>query len=83
MWERSSDKKYLHFHGIFDIPEGTMPGELIQVNDYNFNTKRRQITNRNTYFNERIGRSVFEVINSRRRKWDAIAYLVKYIEKTE
>ena len=32
-----------------------MPGELIKVNDYNFNTKRRKITNQNTYFNERFG----------------------------
>ena len=60
-----------------------MPGELIKVNDYNLNTKRRQITNQNTYFNERFGRSDFEVINNQRRKGDALAYLIKYIEKTE
>ena len=60
-----------------------MPGELIKVNDYNLKTKRRQITNQNIYFNERFGRSDFEVINNQRRKGDALAYLIKYIEKTE
>ena len=59
-----------------------MPGELIKVNDYNFNTKRRQITNQNTYFNERFGRSDFDEIKDPRRKGDAPAYLLKYIEKT-
>ena len=83
VWERSTDNKRLHSHGIFDIPEDTMPGELIKVNDYNLKTKRRQITNRNTYFNERFGRSDFEVISNQRRKGDALAYLIKYIEKTE
>lgn len=82
VWERSPDNNRLHFHGIFYIPEGTMPGELIKVNDYNFNTKRRQITNQNTYFNERFGRSDFDEIKDPRRKGDALAYLLKYIEKT-
>ena len=55
---------------------------MIKVNDYNFNTKRRQITNQNTYFNERFGRSDFDEIKDPRRKGDALAYLLKYIEKT-
>ena len=83
VWERSFENKYLHFHGIFYITEGKLLGELIKVNDYNLKTKRRQITNQNTYFNERLGRSDFEVINNQRRKGDALAYLIKYIEKTE
>ena len=29
VWERSPEKKRLHFHGIFYIPEGTMPGKMI------------------------------------------------------
>ena len=57
-----------------------MPGELIKVIDYNFNTKRRQITNHSTYFNERFGRSDFDEIKDPRRKGDAPAYLLKYIE---
>ena len=82
VWERSPDNKRLHFHGIFYIPEGTMPGKIIKVNDYSFRSKRRQVTNQNTYFNERFGRSDFECIDDPRRKGDALAYLTKYIEKT-
>lgn len=82
VWERSVENNRLHFHGIFYIPDGTMPGEIIEVNDYNFNTHRRQITHQNTYFNNRFGRSDMELIDDPRRKGDAIAYLLKYIEKT-
>ena len=64
------------------IPDGTMPGELIEVNDYSLKTHRRQVTYQNTYFNRRFGRSDMESIEDPRRKGDALAYLLKYIEKT-
>ena len=57
VWERSPEKQRLHFHGLFNIPQGTMPGAMVEKNDYNFNTHRRQITMQNTYFNEKFGRS--------------------------
>ena len=82
VWERSPEKKRLHFHGIFYIPENTMPGMIIQVNDYSFKTHKRQITDQNTYFNERFGRSDFEEINEPSRMGEAMAYLMKYLEKT-
>jgi hypothetical protein len=82
VWERSPEKKRLHFHGLFYIPEGTMPGMFIQVEDYNFNTKRRQITNQSIYFNERFGRSDFEPIETQVGMNDAVGYIMKYIEKT-
>ena len=59
-----------------------MPGMFIQVEDYNFNTKKRQITNQSIYFNERFGRSDFEPIDTQVHMNDATAYLMKYIEKT-
>ena len=59
-----------------------MPGMFIEVNDYNFNTRKRQITNQSIYFNERFGRSDFEVIDTQVRMNDATAYLMKYIEKS-
>ena len=40
-------------NGLFYIPEGTLPGEMIEVNDYDLKAKRRQITHQNTYFNNR------------------------------
>lgn len=82
VWERSPEKQRLHFHGIFYIPEGTMPGMMLDVNDYNFNTHNRQITHQNTYFNERFGRSDFEFIDDMDKMGDALAYIMKYIEKS-
>lgn len=82
VWERSPEKHRLHFHGLFDIPGGTMPGILLEKNDYNFNTHRRQITHQNTYFNERFGRSDFEPIDDKSKLGSAVAYILKYIEKT-
>ena len=81
VWERSPKKKRLHFHGIFYIPEGTLPGKMLDVEDYNFNTRKRQVTHQNTYFNEKFGRSDFEPIE-RSDIGAAIAYIVKYIEKS-
>lgn len=82
VWERSPEKKRLHFHGIFYIPDGTMPGLLFEKSDFNFKSHRRQITVQNTYFNENFGRSDFEKIEDTNRLGDAMAYLMKYIEKS-
>ena len=82
VWERSPEKKRLHFHGIFRIPEGTMPGALVEKTDYNFKSHRRIKTVQNTYFNEHFGRSDFEKIIDNHRIGDALAYLMKYIEKS-
>jgi hypothetical protein len=82
VWERSPEKQRLHFHAIMFIPDGTMPGFLIEVNDYNLKTHKRQITSQNTYFNENFGRSDFELIADRNGLHDAMAYLLKYIEKS-
>ena len=56
VWERSPEKKRLHFHGIFHIPDGTMPGMMLEVADYNFKAHRRVVTHQNSYFNEEFGR---------------------------
>lgn len=82
VWERSPEKQRLHFHGLFHIPDGTMPGEMIEVSDYDFSTRRRRITHQNTYFNERFGRSDFSAIEEKAALGYALEYLLKYIEKT-
>ena len=81
VWERSPEKKRLHFHGIFHIPDGTMPGMMLEVADYNFKAHRRVVTHQNSYFNEEFGRSDFEPLDAR-SLGSAIAYIVKYLEKT-
>lgn len=82
VWERSPEKQRLHFHGIFYIPEGTMPGRMMDVNDFNFKSKKRKITHQNTYFNEHFGRSDFEKIENDHDLQYAMNYLIKYIEKS-
>ena len=82
VWERGGERNRLHFHGLFNIPDGTMPPLMIEVNDYNFNTHRRQITHQNTYFNDRFGRSDFETIKDNSTLGSAVAYIMKYLEKT-
>ena len=84
VWERSPEKKRLHFHGIFYIPDNAMVGELKEVNDYSFSSHKRQITVQNTYFNERFGRSDFKPIDRREplALSSATQYLMKYMEKS-
>ena len=81
VWERSVEKERLHFHGLFYIPDGQMIGELVEVQDYSVKTEKVQKTVQNTYFNERFGRSDFEVIQSIYSIDSSIRYILKYIEK--
>lgn len=82
VWERSPEKKRLHFHGIFDIPDNTMPGVLFEKSDYNLNKHCRQITVQNSYFVDKFGRCDFEVIEGNGKLGEALAYITKYIEKS-
>jgi len=83
VWERAPETGRLHFHGLFNIPEGTLPGEIITVSDYSTQFHKMQQTFQSTYFNQRFGRSDFKEIDEHERKLgNALAYLTKYIEKT-
>ncbi len=81
VWEHAPKTNRLHFHGLFKIPNSTMPGELITINDYDKHLKKRQITYQNTYFNEKFGRSDFKAITPE-ELGSSLSYLMKYIEKT-
>ena len=59
-----------------------MPGELTEVNDFSLITHKRQVIVQNTYFNEKFGRSDFENIDDNRKMGAAVAYILKYIEKS-
>jgi hypothetical protein len=82
VWERSPKQKRLHFHGIFYIPPGTMPGELFEEDDYNFKLHRRKKTVGNTFFKEKFGRCEFDKIRSYQDKGQVMCYLMKYIGKS-
>lgn len=83
VWERAPETQRLHFHGLFYIPDGTMPGEIEEHRDFNFKTQQRTTTYQSSYFNKRFGRSDFKEINSRQDLMEEISYIMKYIEKTE
>ena len=83
VWERAPETNRLHFHGLFNIPDNAMVGELVEVKDYDTRNHKMRITIQSTYFNERFGRSDFEEIDEQeKRLGSALAYLMKYIEKT-
>ena len=63
VWERSPNSDRLHFHGLFNIPENAMVGELTEHRDYSSKTHRMQTTLQNSYFTDRFGRNDFEPIN--------------------
>ena len=82
VWERSPEKKRLHFHGLFSIPAGSIPERMETVDSYSFSSRRRQITLQNVYFKREFGRNDFEPLNDKRLIGGAIAYILKYIEKS-
>jgi len=83
VWERSPEKQRLHFHGLFHIPDGTIPGELTTKRDYSTTSRKMQETVQSEYFNERFGRNDFRQINEYEYPLgSAIRYIIKYIEKT-
>ena len=83
VWERAPNTNRLHFHGLFYIPKDKMVGEIIQVKDFDTKAQRMQTSFQSTYFNEKFGRSDFKEIEPQERiLGNALAYLMKYIEKT-
>lgn len=81
VWERSPEKKRLHFHGLFNVPDNAMVGEIVEKTDYSTVTHTMQTINLNTYFEERFGRNDFKELD-KRLLGESLAYLMKYIEKT-
>lgn len=82
VWERSPEKKRLHFHGLFYIPEGTIPGGMTECDSYSFSAHKRQLTLQSDYFNSRFGRNDFAEIYTQDEKYKMVAYIVKYLEKS-
>ena len=82
MWERAPATNRLHFHGLFNIPKGTLPGALLGYRDYNTKEKRMQDSFQSLYFNEQFGRSDLKEIRSVASIGQALSYMMKYIEKS-
>ena len=82
VWERSPEKERLHFHGIFYVANGSVPGEIKEVSGYSFTSRRRQITHQSEYFKRKFGRNDFSKIEDREGLNEAVGYILKYIEKS-
>ncbi len=82
-WERGNKTERLHFHALIYVPPNSMVGELEEHNDFNFKTHNRQVTNQNTFFNERFGRSDFNAISHQSEVEDSVYYMLKYITKND
>ena len=82
VWERSPQKHRLHLHGIFYIPDGTLPGVTIERNDYNFKRHERVRTLEDSYFTAKFGRNDIEPINGKDDVKESLRYMLKYMEKT-
>ena len=82
-WERGELGQRLHFHALTYIPEGAMPGELEEHEDYSTKRYRREKSIQNSFFNERFGRSDFSAVNNAYEVADSIKYMLKYISKND
>ena len=82
VWERSPEKNRLHFHGIFYIPEGTLPGKNEEVRDFDTRARKMRTTYQNDFFGKKFGRNDFKPIEHASEVPQAIRYLTKYLEKT-
>lgn len=82
VWERSPKKKRLHFHGIFYIPDISVLGPKLERRDYSFSKHDMVTTYTFDYFERNFGRTDFEEIDDNNRIGNALAYLMKYIEKS-
>ena len=82
VWERGGGTNRLHFHGIFYIPEGTMPENMTEQEDYSTKAHRMQKTLQNSYFSERFGRNDCQRLGTKKEIELSKNYLMKYIGKS-
>jgi len=83
VWERGGQTNRLHFHALLKIPDGTLPGDLVEVVDFNMKTHKQKKTMQNTFFGKKFGRNDFEkIIKNPRAYVEAVEYILKYISKT-
>lgn len=83
VFERGEETGHLHFHALVYIPDGEMPGKLIEKEEYS--TKRHCMEKRieNTFFARRYGINDFQPLNAVAVRYGkSIDYCLKYIGKT-
>ena len=55
---------------------------MTDVESYSFSERKRQITKQSEYFNLHFGRNDFRPIENKTHIGEAVAYILKYIEKS-
>ena len=82
VWERGGKTGRLHFHALMYIPKEDLEGKLEEKREYDFKTRDMKVTNSHVFFEKKFGRNDFKEIPSARFMGEALAYLMKYLEKT-
>ena len=84
VWERGSDTERLHFHCLLNVPDGQMPGEIVETKEYDYIKKRKIKYEHNTFFDNRFGRNEFDYIEPKgpMQLCHTIDYILKYLEKS-
>lgn len=69
---------------MMNIPDKTMPVQLVEVKDYDNRSHKMRKTMQNTFFNKKFGRTDFELLpNNPRGKAMATRYITKYLGKSQ
>ena len=82
VWERGGKTDRLHFHALMHIPKEQLEGKLEEKREYDFKSRDMKITNSHKFFEKKFGRNDFKEIPNVRFMGEALAYLMKYLEKT-
>lgn len=72
----------LHFHALMHIPREQLEGKFEEKHEYDFKSRDMKITNSHIFFEKKFGRNDFKEIPNVRLMGEALAYLMKYLEKT-
>ena len=82
VWERGGKTERLHFHALMHIPKKQLTEKLEERREYDFKSRDMKITNSHNFFEKKFGRNDFKEIPNVRFMGEALAYLMKYLEKT-
>ena len=82
VWERGGKTDRLHFHALMHIPKEQLTNKLEEKREYDFKSRDMKITNSHKFFEKKFGRNDFKEVPNVRFMGEALAYLMKYLEKT-
>ncbi len=81
-WEHSPENNRLHLHGMFYIPDISIVGKIEKRKDYNIKTHKMQTVMQSDKILDKFGRNDFRELETEHSGYEALKYILKYIEKT-